>query len=114
MQKSPNVAVLAVMVKTTHHQRGAGCSTTSEMRSVSQLKLRRFSTSGTRVISCSASLMVSGTVGAASMSDSKMGNFCQHGPLVRHNRTCHKHGATMQDWVPHSGNLSTKLATPMC
>src|SRR5438093_10398732 len=55
MQKSPKVAVLAVMVKATHHQRGAGCSTTAEMRSVSQLKLRRFRTSGTCAIRRSAS-----------------------------------------------------------
>src|SRR5215467_12218598 len=54
MQKSPNLAVLAVMVNATHHQRGAGCSTTPEMRSVSQLKLRRFNTSGMRLISRSA------------------------------------------------------------
>src|SRR6266498_5670082 len=65
MQKSPKVAVLAVMVKATHHQRGAGCSTTPEMRSVSQLKLRLFKTSGTRA-SGSASL-ISGAVGAASI-----------------------------------------------
>src|SRR6266446_2773719 len=55
MQKSPNVAALAVIAKITHHQRGAGCSTTSEMRCVSQLKLRRFRTSGTCVIRRSAS-----------------------------------------------------------
>ena len=67
MQKSPKVATLAVMVKATHHQRGAGCSTTPEIRSVSQLKLRRCRTSGTRAICCSASLIVSGAVGAPSM-----------------------------------------------
>src|SRR4030095_9575669 len=67
MQKSPNVAALAVTVKATHHQRGAGCSTTPEMRSVSQLKLRRFRTSGMRAISRSASFVISGAVGAASM-----------------------------------------------
>jgi hypothetical protein len=55
------------MVNATHHQRGAGCSTTPEMRSVSQLKLRRFRTSGARVISRSASVIVSGAAGAASI-----------------------------------------------
>src|SRR5512132_2074201 len=55
MQKRPKVAALAVMVKITHHQRGADCSTTSEMRCVSQLKLRRFKTSGTCAIRRSAS-----------------------------------------------------------
>src|SRR5438094_2006696 len=54
------------MVNATHHQRGAGCSTTPEMRSVSQLKLRRFKTSGARAISRSASL-ISGAAGAASI-----------------------------------------------
>src|SRR5438094_9274235 len=66
MQKSPKVAVLAVMAKATHHQRGAGCYTTPEIRPVNQLKLRRCSTSGTRV-SCSASSIVSGAVGAPSI-----------------------------------------------
>src|SRR5205823_4031334 len=65
MQKSPNVAALAVMVNATHHQRGAGCSTTPEMRSVSQLKLRRFKTSGTCAIRCSASLIFSGAAAGA-------------------------------------------------
>ena len=41
-------AIVPVMVKQTHHQRGARPSTTPEMRSVIQLKLRRFSTSGMR------------------------------------------------------------------
>src|SRR5438552_6678385 len=67
MQKSPNVAALAVMVNATHHQRGAGCSTTPEIRSVSQLKLRLFNTSGTRVIRLSASLIGPVAVGAASI-----------------------------------------------
>src|SRR2546430_17408510 len=67
MQKSPKIAMLEVMAKATHHQRGAGCSTTPEIRSVNQLKLRRCSTSGTRVSRCSASLIVSGAVGAPSM-----------------------------------------------
>ena len=67
MQKSPNVAALEVIVNATHHHRGAGCSTTPEMRSVSQLKLRRFKTSGARVISRSASLTVPGAAGAASI-----------------------------------------------
>src|SRR5215469_5902245 len=55
MQKMPKVAALAVMAKITHHQRGAGCSTTSEMRCVSQLKLRRFRTRGTCAIRRSTS-----------------------------------------------------------
>src|SRR5882757_5812193 len=55
MQKRPNVAMLAVVMKQTHHHRGAGCSMTPEIRCVSQLKLRRFRTSGTCVIRCSAS-----------------------------------------------------------
>src|SRR6185437_8730568 len=68
MQKSPKVAMLEVVAKATHHQRGAGCSTTPEMRSVSQLKLRRLSTSGTCAIRCSASLTASGAAaGAPSM-----------------------------------------------
>src|SRR5947208_10139975 len=66
MQKSPNVAAVAVMVKATHHQRGAGCSTTPEIRSVSQLKLRRFRTSGMRAICRSASL-ISGAACVASI-----------------------------------------------
>src|SRR5262249_39953018 len=68
MQKRPKVAALAVMVKITHHHRGAGCSTTSEMRCVSQLKLRRFKTSGTCAIRRSASWTCSGAAaGAPSM-----------------------------------------------
>src|SRR5947207_13848561 len=55
------------MVKATHHQRGAGCSTTPEIRSVSQLKLRLFKTSATRASGLSASWIISGAVGAASM-----------------------------------------------
>src|SRR5439155_12621251 len=55
MQKMPKVAELAVMAKITHHQRGAGCSMTAEIRCVSQLKLRRFNTRGTCVILGSAS-----------------------------------------------------------
>src|SRR5205814_9145151 len=65
-EKSPHDALRELMAKATHHQRGAGCSTTPEIRSVNQLKLRRCSTSGTRV-SCSASLIVSGAVGAPSI-----------------------------------------------
>src|SRR5262249_29795187 len=69
MQKMPKVAALAVMAKITHHQRGAGCSTTSEMRPVSQLKFRRFKTSGTCAIRCLASSTLSGAAaGAPSMS----------------------------------------------
>src|SRR4051794_8274524 len=55
MQKRPKVAALAVTAKQTHHHRGAGSSITPEMRSVSQLKLRRFKTSGTWTIRRSAS-----------------------------------------------------------
>src|SRR5262249_30475556 len=67
MQKSPNVAALEVMVNATHHHRGAGCSTTPEIRSVSQLKLRRFKTSGTCAIRRSACLTSSDAIGAASI-----------------------------------------------
>src|SRR5581483_1850228 len=67
MQKSPKVATLEVMAKATHHQRGAGCSTTPEIRSVNQLKLRRCRTSGTRVMCCSAASTVSGAAGAPSI-----------------------------------------------
>src|SRR2546430_11667836 len=48
MQNKPNIATEPVIVKQTHHQRGARSSTTPEMRSVIQLKLRRFNTSGLR------------------------------------------------------------------
>src|SRR5207248_7892575 len=54
MQNKPNIAIDPVMLKQTHHQRGAGCSTTPEMRSVIQLKLRLFNTSGARLIRDSA------------------------------------------------------------
>src|SRR5581483_566367 len=57
IQNSPKLAMLAVIAKQTHQQRGAGCSTTPEMRSVSQLKLRRFKTSGTRLTWRAASWM---------------------------------------------------------
>src|SRR5438552_10201484 len=67
MQKSPKVAMLEVIAKATHHQRGAGCSTTPEIRSVNQLKLRRCSTSGTRVNCCSTVRVISGAVGAPSI-----------------------------------------------
>ena len=72
MQKSPKAAMPAVIVKVTHHQRGAGCSTTPEIRSVSQLKLRRFNNSGTRPSGCSTAVeasaaMISGAVGVWSM-----------------------------------------------
>src|SRR4029077_932881 len=63
------------MVNATHHQRGAGCSTTPEMRSVSQLKLRRFKTSGALAICRSASLIY-GVAGTASMIKSPIAN-CQ-------------------------------------
>src|SRR4029453_18949806 len=56
-----------VIVKATHHQRGAGCSTTPEILSVSQLKLRLFKTSGTCASGCSASLIISGAVAPASI-----------------------------------------------
>src|SRR5258705_9076566 len=72
MQKSPKVAMLEVMAKATHHQRGAGCSTTPEIRSVSQLKFRLFRTSGGRASGVSseadASLPItSGVVDAPSI-----------------------------------------------
>jgi len=61
------------MVKATHHQRGAGFSTTPEIRSVSQLKLRLFKTSGTRVsgraTEVAASPFTPGAVGVASMDE---------------------------------------------
>src|SRR6266487_2834552 len=67
-QKRPKVAALAVMVKATHHQRGAGFSTTPEIRSVNQLKLRLFKTSGTRATEVAASpLIASGAIGDASI-----------------------------------------------
>src|SRR4029077_12701105 len=63
------------MVNATHHQRGAGCSTTPEMRSVSQLKLRRFKTSGALAI-CRSPSLISGAAGTASMIKSPIAN-CQ-------------------------------------
>src|SRR5207253_2061764 len=65
-QNRPNIAIEPVMLKQTHHQRGAGCSTTPEMRSVIQLKLRLFNTSGARLIRDSA-------VDAASLSITSVG-----------------------------------------
>jgi hypothetical protein len=60
------------MVKATHHQRGAGFSTTPEIRSVSQLKLRLFKTSGTGTSGPATEVAVSpftpGAVGAGSIS----------------------------------------------
>src|SRR5512146_2840703 len=60
------------MVNITHHQRGAGCSTTPAIRSVIQLKFRLFRTSGTRASGRSGEVeaspsMMSGTVDALSM-----------------------------------------------
>src|SRR6266496_1417058 len=104
IQKSPNVAALAVMVNATHHQRGAGCSTTPEMRSVSQLKLRRFKTNGTCAIRCSASLIFSGAAaGAPSITKLPIAS-CQRRQSKIKNRESEIH---------YSGNFSTKLATPM-
>ncbi len=62
----------AVIVNVTHHQRGADCSTTPEIRSVSQLKFRLFRTSGTRASGRSDEITAppcnaSGTVDALSM-----------------------------------------------
>src|SRR5438046_9729969 len=54
------------MVNVSHDLRVSGCSTTPEMRSVRQLILRRFKTSGALAICRSASL-ISGAAGAASM-----------------------------------------------
>src|SRR5438876_4957470 len=64
------------MVKQTHHQRGAGFSTTPEIRSVSQLKLRRFKTRGGRASGCSTEvaaspLITSGAVHAESISNNE-------------------------------------------
>src|SRR5438874_11751212 len=72
MQKSPKVAALEVIVNVTHHHRGAGCSTTPEMRSVNQLKLRRCNTSGIRASGCCTAVdasasMISGAVGVWSI-----------------------------------------------
>src|SRR5437667_10710655 len=66
------MAIVPVIVKVTHHQRGAGFSTTPEIRSVSQLKLRLFNTSGTRArgrstVIAASPLILSGAVGAAAM-----------------------------------------------
>src|SRR5882724_3128022 len=81
------------MVKVTHHQRGAGCSTTPEILSVSQLKLRLFSTNGTRAsgrsTEAAASLSItSGAVGAPS--------------IVRHS------GASSPVWVAHASRVLAK------
>src|SRR4249920_3162129 len=88
MQKSPNVAMLAVVMKHTHHHRGAGCSMTPEIRCVSQLKLRRFNTSGTRAICRSASWTSSAVVDAPSIlyGTQACGLCAQRGysPLPRH------------------------------
>src|SRR6266576_2750101 len=74
-QNRPNVATLPVIVKATHHQRGAGCSTTPEIRSVSQLKLRLCKTSGTRPsgrpTEVAASPFTPGAVGLVSMDEIK-------------------------------------------
>src|SRR5882757_3351047 len=56
--------MLAVIMKHTHHHRGAGCSTTPVIRCVSQLKLRRFNTSGTCAI-CRSASWTSGAVADA-------------------------------------------------
>jgi hypothetical protein len=63
------MAIDPVMVKQTHHQRGAGCSTTPEIRSVSQLKLRRCKTSGTRAsgLAVASPSIASGAVGVSSI-----------------------------------------------
>src|SRR5689334_786118 len=72
MQNNPIIAIDAVIVKQTHHQRGARSSTTPEMRSVIQLKLRRFSTNGTRAsgratLEDASPLITSGAVGVSSI-----------------------------------------------
>src|ERR1700730_10200366 len=63
--------MLPVIVNVTHHQRGARCSTTPEIRSVSQLKLRLFRTSGTRASLVTevdaSSRIASGAVGSVSI-----------------------------------------------
>jgi hypothetical protein len=81
------------MVKVTHHQRGAGCSTTPEILSVNQLKLRLFSTNGTRAsgrsTEAAASLSItSGAVGAPS--------------IVRHS------DASKLAWVAHASRVLVK------
>src|SRR5436305_10249697 len=48
MQKRPMPASVAVQANAAHHHFGARISTAAEMRSVTQAKLRRLSTSGTR------------------------------------------------------------------
>src|SRR2546423_9460128 len=70
MQNKPNIAIEPVIVKQTHHQRGARSSTTPEMRSVIQLKLRRFNTSGVRASGrptdeLASPLITSGAVGVS-------------------------------------------------
>src|SRR5690348_2578207 len=72
MQNRPTEAIAAVIVNATHHQRGEGCSTTPAIRSVIQLKFRRFNTSGTRASGRSGEedaspRMMSGTVDPASI-----------------------------------------------
>src|SRR5437868_482145 len=68
------------MANVTHHQRGAAPSTAPEMRSVIQLKLRRFRTSGTRSngfateVDASPSI-TSGAVVAPSIVNFRFSNF---------------------------------------
>src|SRR6266478_4556967 len=84
MQKRPKVAALAVMAKHTHHHRGEGCSTTPEMRSVSQSKLRRFRTSGTCAIRRSATWTSGAAAGAPSILDCATPVMSRHGSRSRH------------------------------
>jgi len=61
-----------VIVKQTHHQRGARSSTTPEIRSVIQLKFRRFNTKGARAsgrstVAPASSLITSDAVGVPSI-----------------------------------------------
>src|SRR4051794_36391167 len=95
MQKRPIEAIAEVMVNMTHHQRGAGCSTTPEILSVIQLKFRRFSTSGTRtsgrsVVADASPSIISGAVDALSMGWSW------------HARAAHESGAGIENvgWQP--------------
>src|SRR5438477_12597903 len=67
MQNKPIEAMTEVTVNTTHHHRGAGCSTTPEILSVIQLKFRWFRSNGTRASGRSTEAeasptMMSGTV----------------------------------------------------
>src|SRR5436305_15009684 len=72
MQNRPMPASAAVQANAIHHHFGARSSTAAEMRSVTQAKLRRLSTSGTRASGRSteveaSSAIISGAVVAPSI-----------------------------------------------